>query len=60
VPPLSSDPAVRQARRSQPSIVEPPLLHDSLSEAHYDLRNANRARASGPRYSSITEPDYYL
>jgi hypothetical protein len=52
---------VREARRHQPSsVLEPPLLHDSLSEATYDYRASARARATGHRLSSITEPDYYL
>lgn len=57
--PLSGDAAVRQARR-QLAGMEPPLLHDSLSEANYDYTASARATAAGPRYSSITEPDYYL
>jgi hypothetical protein len=49
---------VRQARRQQPSSVsEPPLLHDSLSEADY---SHYRRQRTTPRVSSISEPDYYL
>lgn len=52
---------MRKASRQQPSsILEPPLLHDSLSEATYDYRASTRATANPPRLSSITEPDYYL
>lgn len=59
--PLAADPSVRKASRQQPSsILEPPLLHDSLSEATYDYRASTRATANPPRLSSITEPDYYL
>lgn len=60
--PLSTDPAVRQARRQQPSsLSEPPLLHDSLSGADYTYGRRPRGGSPGVvRLSSISEPDYYL
>ncbi|KAL4419049.1 hypothetical protein ABPG77_011031 [Micractinium sp. CCAP 211/92] len=60
--PLSTDPAVRNARRQQPtSLGEPPLLHDSLSGADYSYGRRSRAGSPGVvRLSSISEPDYYL
>ncbi|KAL4451716.1 hypothetical protein ABPG75_007378 [Micractinium tetrahymenae] len=61
--PLSTDPAVRQARRQQPpsSLSEPPLLHDSLSGADYSYGRRSHGGSPGVvRLSSISEPDYYL